>query len=119
MKFHSRPTTIGAIVACALCIFTARADEDAATLHQTYHEHFAACAHQSKGLRGEEHHAFMSECLKDHGWQATQKPEARRTSAEASATPQQHRMQSCNEEAGKRNLHGDERRAFMSACLKG
>ena len=118
MKSRSTHTTIGAIVACALCIFTARAADDTAALHQTYHEHFAACAHQSKGLHGEEHHAFMSECLKDHGWQNAHKAEAHKTSAEA-ATPQQHRMQSCNEEAGKRNLHGDERRAFMSTCLKG
>ena len=28
---------------------------------------FAACAHESKGLRGEEHQKFMSECLKAHG----------------------------------------------------
>ena len=117
MKLRSPPTTIGAILACALCIFTARAADDPAGLHQTYHEHFAACAHQSKGLHGQEHHAFMSECLKDHGWQGAPKAEAQKTSAEA--TPQQHRMQSCNEEAGKRSLHGDERRAFMSTCLKG
>ena len=33
--------------------------------------------------------------------------------------PQTHKMVRCNEEAGKKQLHGDERRAFMSACLKG
>ena len=31
---------------------------------------------------------------------------------------QQHKMKTCNIEAHKRELHGDERRAFMSACLK-
>jgi hypothetical protein len=28
-------------------------------------------------------------------------------------------MKRCNAEAGKKALKGDERRAFMSACLKG
>ena len=117
MKLASLHLSIGIALASALCISHARADDDPKALHQTYHEHFAACAHQSKGLHGEEHHRFMSECLKDHGWQGT-KAEAHKTSAEAVA-PQQHRMQSCNEEAGRKNLHGEERRAFMSACLKG
>jgi psiF repeat-containing protein len=33
--------------------------------------------------------------------------------------PQTHKMVRCNEEARTKQLHGDERRAFMSACLKG
>lgn len=33
--------------------------------------------------------------------------------------PQTHKMVRCNEEAAKKQLRGDERRAFMSACLKG
>ncbi len=32
---------------------------------------------------------------------------------------QQHKMKVCNVEAGKKNLRGDERRSFMSSCLKG
>jgi hypothetical protein len=32
---------------------------------------------------------------------------------------QQHKMKVCNVEAGKKNLKGDERRSFMSSCLKG
>ena len=32
---------------------------------------------------------------------------------------QQNRMKTCNAEAAKKQLKGDERRAFMSACLKG
>ena len=107
-----------AALACALAFAARAADEDATASHQSYHDHFAACAHQSKGLRGEEHHRFMSECLKDHGWQqAAHTAEPRKAAAEA--TPQRHRMQSCNDEARAKNLHGDERRAFMSACLKG
>ena len=33
--------------------------------------------------------------------------------------PQQNRMKTCNQEAAKKNLKGDERKAFMSSCLKG
>jgi hypothetical protein len=32
---------------------------------------------------------------------------------------QQNKMKHCNESAKKKELKGDERRAFMSACLKG
>ena len=34
-------------------------------------------------------------------------------------TPQQERMKACNAEAGEKKLAGDERKAFMSTCLKG
>ena len=32
---------------------------------------------------------------------------------------QQGKMKTCNAEAGKKALKGDERKAFMSTCLKG
>ncbi len=34
-------------------------------------------------------------------------------------TAQQARMKSCNAEAGKQNLAGDARKAFMKSCLSG
>lgn len=37
----------------------------------------------------------------------------------AAQAAQQSKMKTCNAEAGKKGLKGDERRAFMSACLKG
>jgi len=37
----------------------------------------------------------------------------------AGAERQQDRMKRCNTEAGKKALKGDERRAYMSTCLKG
>jgi hypothetical protein len=77
---------------------------------------FATCAHESRGLKAEEHHHFMSDCLKGHAEGAPKKDPGHTTSAEGS---QQNRMKSCNEAAGRKDLHGDERRAFMSACLKG
>jgi len=88
----------------------------------TQQDKFAQCSHDSKGLKGEERNKFMSECLKGHD--AASKPragdkpvkEARHDSE--GLTSQQSRMKSCNEDARTKDLHGDERRAFMSACLK-
>lgn len=48
------------------------------------------------------------------------KPDAKHDAdARPAHEPQTHKMVRCNEEAGKKQLRGDERRAFMSACLKG
>lgn len=86
--------------------------EDAAGKPANQREKFAACAHDSKGLKGEERREFMSDCLKAHA-----PHEARNTVLGAAAG--QGRLQPCNAEADRRKLHGDERSAFMSACLKG
>lgn len=59
-----------------------------------------------------------------------QKPAAAKEQEEKSATngeprngahhgSQQEKMKTCNAEAAKKSLKGDERRQFMSACLKG
>jgi hypothetical protein len=48
------------------------------------------------------------------------KPDVKREGdARAVHEPQTHKMIRCNEEAGKKQLRGEERRAFMSQCLKG
>jgi hypothetical protein len=39
--------------------------------------------------------------------------------AQEKATPQQERMKNCNTQAGEKKLKGDERKTFMSSCLKG
>lgn len=39
--------------------------------------------------------------------------------ADKPLTAQQQRMKSCNAEAGGKQLKGDERRQFMTRCLKG
>ena len=39
--------------------------------------------------------------------------------ADKKPNPQQERMKTCNAEAGEKKLAGDERKAFMSTCLKG
>jgi hypothetical protein len=81
-------------------------------------EKMAHCSHESKGLKGEERQKFMSGCLK--GAASEKAPAARDVHHDAAnQSGQQGRMKSCNEQAGKKDLHGDERRAFMSTCLKG
>ncbi|MGZ5032919.1 MAG: PsiF family protein [Usitatibacter sp.] len=77
----------------------------------------ANCAHESKGMKADERHHFMSECLKGHG--ANSGAHVKEASAKPEAGHQQEKMRACNDEAGKKDLHGDERKAFMSACLKG
>lgn len=83
---------------------------------QSQQEKFTHCAHESKGLKGEERNKFMSECLKGHEAKAHETKEARNDGEHHES--QQGKMKACNDEARTRNLHGDERRAFMSACLK-
>ena len=110
-------------IAAALALFAgaAAASENAPKAH-SQQEKFAHCSHESKGLKSDERHKFMSECLKSHAHddKAKHEPVAVKEAHNAPAHhDQQGRMKACNDEAGKKNLHGDERRAFMSACLKG
>ena len=53
----------------------------------------------------------------------TERPQAKPVSAKEADKPhhlseQQNRMKSCNAEAAKKELKGDERKTFMSSCLK-
>jgi hypothetical protein len=75
----------------------------AAVAEGTRDERAATCAKEAKGLKGEEREQAVNACLK----------------AGNGSHSQQNRMKSCNVEAGKKELRGDERRAFMSSCLKG
>jgi hypothetical protein len=64
----------------------------------------------------------------DDGTAKTAEPSERAKAAAVAKEPangqsgpgaQQNKMKRCNEEAKKKELKGDERRAFMSSCLKG
>lgn len=68
-----------------------------------------------KKLKGDERKKFMSECLSagKPAEKAADKPAA----TDAKAT-QQEKMKSCNKDAGEKKLTGDERKKFMSECLK-
>ena len=110
--------------ACATAALFASAALAAAaedTKAPTQQSRFATCSHESKGLRGDDHQNFMSECLKGHETEAAEIRKEGQAHHTAAGEPglQQTKMKVCNEEAGQKSLHGDERRAFMSSCLKG
>jgi hypothetical protein len=65
----------------------------------------ADCVAEAKALKGAERERALEACGKE---------------AEGSTTghSQQNRMKACNVEAGRKELRGEERRAFMSSCLK-
>lgn len=91
------------------------ADDKAASSSQQ--DKMKVCNEKATGMKGDERKKFMSECL-------SAKPAAdAKASADAKATEtkpttsQQDKMKVCNEKAtGKK---GDERKKFMSECLKG
>lgn len=74
----------------------------------TQQQKMADCSHQSKGMKGDAHKQFMSNCLKGKSDMA----------ASSDKMSQQDKMKSCNAQAGKEKLKGDARKGFMSGCLK-
>ena len=93
---------IGCAVVWALSVTAALAEGDKRTEPG---DRAASCARDAKGLKGEEHQRYVSDCLKGHEGTGVHS--------------QQDKMKHCNVEARKRDIHGDERRAFMSSCLRG
>jgi hypothetical protein len=93
-------------------------DEKAATPQQS---RMADCNKEAKakGMKGDERKAFMKSCLS--GKPAAEAKAEEKTEAKAEAkkemTPQQMKMANCNKEA--KGMKGDERKKFMSGCLKG
>ena len=73
---------------------------------------------KEKALKGDERKAFMKECLskKTDAAPAEKKAEAAPVDKKAA---QQEKMKSCNKEAKEKALKSDERKKFMSTCLKG
>ena len=53
------------------------------------------------------------------GLAAALRETAQRVAAIADEQTQQERMANCNKDAGSKALKGDERKKFMSNCLKG
>jgi hypothetical protein len=108
-------------------------------------EKMKGCSKEATGMKGEERKAFMKKCLsKDYvlksdaaagvaaapatpATPATSAASAKPAAAATPATPatpaatsaQQDRMRGCNADAKGKGLKGDERKKFMSACLKG
>ncbi|HEY8888089.1 MAG TPA: PsiF family protein [Gallionella sp.] len=77
---------------------------------------------KADNLKGAERKAFMSKCLKKDYMlkSAGAKADAKAAAAAPSSAKmmQQDKMKSCNAEAKAKALKGDERKKFMSTCLK-
>ena len=77
---------------------------------------------RDKKLAGDERRHFMSECLKSHpdsgaAAHAGKASQGKAANGEAHSS-QTEKMKACNQEAAAKKLHGDDRRHFMSECLK-
>ncbi|HXZ48055.1 MAG TPA: PsiF family protein [Usitatibacter sp.] len=103
---------IACVAAASLCAMPLRA-QDAHSNPPTQRERFAACARDSTGMKADARQEFMRECLRKHR-DAPQASGA--ASVEASSRGQ---LAPCNAEADRRKLHGDEREAFVGACVRG
>ncbi|HUP97000.1 MAG TPA: PsiF family protein [Usitatibacter sp.] len=94
---------VGCAVVWSLSVTAALAESDKRAGDKS-----AACTREARDLKGEEHHRFVVDCLKRDG-----------NGNGDGHHSQQNKMKHCNVEAGRKELRGDERRAFMSSCLKG
>lgn len=87
-------------------------------------EKMKGCSKEATGMKGDERKAFMKKCLskdyvlKSEAAAATPATPATPAAPAASST-QQDRMKGCNADAETKGLKGDERKKFMSTCLKG
>ena len=71
---------------------------------------------KTKALKGADRKAFMKTCLSKNGSPAAAAAPAAPLSPQAA---QQQKMKDCNKQAATQNLKGDDRKTFMSTCLKG
>ena len=75
----------------------------------------ATCNKDAGDMKGDERKAFMKTCLSNKP--ATQQDKMKTCLSNKPAT-QQDKMKTCNADAKAKTLKGDERKAFMSECLK-
>ena len=110
MRFQITTLALGLALGALACApaFAAGAQGTSSTKTLTpQQQKMSECSHQSKGMTGEAHKKFMSDCL--HG----------KTAAAPAKTTQQEKMKTCNADAKTKALKGADRKAFMSTCLKG
>lgn len=108
------------IATMTLCVgvFALPALAQAQTAQQS---RMATCNKQAEGKTGEARKAFMKECLagKEAAKAEPKKEEKKAMSANGKElTPQQQKMSVCSKDAKAKGLKGEERRKFMSECLK-
>ncbi|MBI5430775.1 MAG: PsiF repeat-containing protein [Nitrosomonadales bacterium] len=94
-------------------------------------EKMKGCNKEAKegGLKGDERKAFMSKCLKkdyqlknaaaDMNEASPGKSDEKPAASAQAPVKQQDKMKSCNADAKARDMKGEERKKFMSSCLKG
>ena len=116
-------TWLGALVSILLVAGPAAAADEKKDHSTPQAQRMTECNAQARDrhLSGDERRHFMSDCLKAHpaspaaaGSDKTPKSLA----ADGEHAGQSEKMKACNQEAAGKNLHGDERRQFMSQCLK-
>jgi hypothetical protein len=111
-------TAIVALVFATGGAFAAEGKKEPSEAQKAQQEKMKFCNAEAKekALKGDERKQFMSNCLKKAPAEATPAPAPEVAPAKAS---QQDKMKNCNATAGSKELKGDERKAFMSECLKG
>jgi hypothetical protein len=91
-------------------------------------EKMKGCNKEATGMKGDERKAFMKKCLsKDYvlksdaaaGAPAATPATPAKPATPAASSTQQDKMKRCNADAKAKELKGDERKKFMSTCLKG
>ena len=75
---------------------------------------------KEKELKGDERKVFMKSCVgdKDKKLESTDAT-GKGAADESQRSDRREKMKNCSDEAREKGLKGDERRQFMSACVKG
>lgn len=82
-------------------------------------EKMKGCSKEATGMKGDERKMFMKKCLsKDYILKSDMAADAAAPDV-ADISAQQDKMKACNAEARDKELKGADRKAFISACLKG
>ena len=115
---------LGALASLLLVAGPAVAADDKKEPSTPQTQRMSECNAQARDrhLSGDERRHFMSDCLKAHPAGASDARHGDKASktaqADAPHSAQGEKMKACNQEASGKNLHGDERKQFMSQCLK-
>ena len=118
-------TWLGALVSILLVAGAAAGADEKKKEHATPQAHrMTECNAQARDrhLSGDERRQFMSNCLKAqpaaHDAAARSDTTAKSRPAAGEHSGQGEKMKVCNQEAAGKSLRGDERKQFMSQCLK-
>lgn len=76
------------------------------------------CNAQAKDKKGDDRKAFMKSCLSAKPTEAAPAAPAAAAPEGDKKTSQKDKMKTCNKDAGDKKLKGEERKKFMSECLK-